>query len=118
MQETTPKLHRKLLELQSEKQELNIGTKAQGAYDSRNKELEERNAEVEKKLKEKDLEIASLKEKHKSDIESANKRKDEEIKTLRRDKEAIEKELKASNASIQSFLDSLSGVKKRLARED
>ena len=118
MQETTPKLHRKLLELQSEKQELNIGTKAQGAYDSRNKELEERNAEIEKKLKEKDLEIADLKKKHKSDIESANKRNQQEIKTLRRDKETLEKEIRASNATIQSFLDSLDGVKKRLVRED
>ena len=118
MQETTPKLHRKLLEMQSEKQELNIGTEAQGAYDSRNKELEERNAEIEKKLKEKDLEIADLKKKHKSDIESANKRNQQEIKTLRRDKETLEKEIRASNATIQSFLDSLDGVKKRLVRED
>ena len=64
------------------------------------------------------MEIADLKKKHKSDIESANKRNQQEIKTLRRDKETLEKEIRASNATIQSFLDSLDGVKKRLVRED
>lgn len=118
MQETTPKLHRKLVEMQSEKQELNVGTEAQGAYDTRNKELEERNAEVEKQLKDKEVEIAALEEKRRNDIASTAKRKDEEIETLRRDKEALEKELRASNASIQSLLDSLNGAKKRVTKEE
>lgn len=118
MQETTPKLHRKLMELQGEKQELNIDTKAQGAYDIRNKELEERNAEVEKMLKEKELEIEALKEKRKLDVADASKSRDAEIETLRRDKEALEKELRASNASIQNLLDSLNGAKKRVNKEE
>ena len=118
VQETSPKLHRKLMELQGEKQELNVGTEAQGAYDTRSNELEKRNAEVEKKLKDKEIEIAALEEKRKSDIAATSKRKDEEIETLRRDKEALEKELRASNASIQSLLDSLNGAKKRVNKEE
>lgn len=118
VQETTPRLHRKLLELQGEKQELNVGTEAQGAYDTRSNELEKRNAEVEKKLKDKEIEMAALEEKRKSDIAATSKRKDEEIETLRRDKEALEKELRASNASIQSLLDSLNGAKKRVNKEE
>lgn len=118
VQETSPKLHRKLMELQGEKQELNVGTEAQGAYDTRSNELEKRNAEVEKKLKDKEIEIASLEEKRKSDIAAASKRKDEEIETLRRDKKALEKELRASNASIQSLLDSLNGAMKRVNKEE
>lgn len=118
VQETSPKLHRKLMELQGEKQELNVGTEAQGAYDTRSNELEKRNAEVEKKLKDKEIEMAALEEKRKSDIAATSKRKDEEIETLRRDKEALEKELRASNASIQSLLDSLNGAKKRVNKEE
>lgn len=118
VQETSPRLHRKLLELQGEKQELNVGTEAQGAYDTRSNELEKRNAEVEKKLKDKEVEMAALEEKRKSDIAATSKRKDEEIETLRRDKEALEKELRASNASIQSLLDSLNGAKKRVNKEE
>lgn len=118
VQETSPKLHRKLMELQGEKQELNVGTEAQGAYDTRSNELEKRNAEVEKKLKDKEIEMAALEEKRRSDIAATSKRKDEEIETLRRDKEALEKELRASNASIQSLLDSLNGAKKRVNKEE
>lgn len=118
VQETSPKLHRKLMELQGEKQELNVGTEAQGAYDTRSNELEKRNAEVEKKLKDKEIEMAALEEKRKSDIAATSKRKDEEIETLRRDKEALEKELRASNASIQSLLDSFNGAIKRVNKEE
>lgn len=87
-QTSTPKLHRKLVEMQSEPQEANVGAEAQAELDSRNAALAARNKELEALLagKEKDLSV------------------------LKDDKEALERSLRRSNESVKSAIASLKAM--------
>lgn len=89
LQQTSPKLHRKLMEMQQEKIESNVGTETQDAIDTMSSDLLKKNEEAEKALKAKDEELAALK----------------------REKKALEAELRASNKSMKKVIKALEGDK-------
>lgn len=89
LQQTSPKLHRKLMEMQQEKIESNVGTETQDAIDTMSSDLLKKNEEAEKALKAKDEELAALK----------------------REKKALEDELRANNKSMKQVIKALEGDK-------
>lgn len=89
LQQTTPKLHHKLMEMQQEKIESNVGTETQKSIDTMNSDLLKKNEEAEKALK----------------------TKNEELATLKREKKALEDELRANNDSIKHIIQSWEGDK-------
>lgn len=89
LQQTSPKLHRKLMEMQQEKIESNVDTQTQNALDTLSNDLLKKNEEAEKILKAKEEELAELK----------------------RQNRALRKELKANNESMKQVIDTLEGDK-------
>lgn len=91
MQKLKPTLHEKLNELQSEKEELNIGSEAQKAVDSENAILKADRKRLESELANKEDTISS---------------KDDLIRKLKNENDKIKKEIKKSNELMKKILSS------------